>query len=182
MNKKKIIILILIMLWMIGVFMFSDQGSDQSTGTSGKTIGFIIDSLSITKNMNEIERQELIETLQPLVRKLAHFTIYTIGGILAYAFVNEYNTSNKKKFLYSVLFCFAYAITDELHQVFVPGRSGEVRDVLIDTSGAALGTLITYGFIMIFQKNKKWHIFHIIPFINLNQHKHADFLCHKYKF
>ena len=155
MNKKKIIILILIVLWMIGVFMFSNQGSEKSSGTSGKTIGFIIDSLSITKNMSETERQELIETLQPPARKLAHFSLYAIGGILVFTYVNEYNVSTKKKFLYSILFCFAYATTDELHQAFIPGRSGEIRDVLIDTSGATLGTLICYGIFKIFRKNKK---------------------------
>lgn len=151
MNKKKIIILIV--FWMIFVFMFSHQGSDKSSGTSGKTIGFIIDKLSITKNMSEIERQELIETLQPPVRKIAHFTIYTIGGILAFAYTNQYKISTKRKFVYSILFCFIYAITDEIHQIFIPGRSGEIRDVLIDTTGGILGTLITFYFIKIFKKS-----------------------------
>jgi len=47
-----------------------------------------------------------------------------------------------------------YAITDEFHQYFVPGRSAEIRDVLIDSSGAFIGILLTIGIIQIKRKLK----------------------------
>jgi hypothetical protein len=54
----------------------------------------------------------------------------------------------------SILFSFLYACTDELHQIFVPGRSAQFRDVLIDTLGASFGIAITYLTIKFFKKIK----------------------------
>jgi VanZ family protein len=51
---------------------------------------------------------------------------------------------NKKYILYSLLICLIYSISDEVHQIFVPGRSGEVFDVLIDTLGSFIGINILY--------------------------------------
>lgn len=60
----------------------------------------------------------------------------------------------------SIFLSFLYAITDELHQVFVPGRSAQFRDVLIDTLGASFGAIITYLIVKLFTKIKtrsdKW--------------------------
>lgn len=68
---------------------------------------------------------------------------------------NQYKIQNKKKIIYSVLLCMLYAITDEIHQHFVPGRSCELRDVLIDTTGALLGIFISYLIMRIFRREKK---------------------------
>ena len=54
----------------------------------------------------------------------------------------------------SILLSFLYACTDELHQIFVPGRSAQFRDVLIDTLGASFGATITYLIIKLFTKIK----------------------------
>ncbi len=54
----------------------------------------------------------------------------------------------------SILLSFLYACTDELHQVFVPGRSAQFRDVLIDTLGASFGAIITYLIVKLFTKIK----------------------------
>ncbi len=45
--------------------------------------------------------------------------------------------SNKKIILITVLICFLYAVSDEIHQYFVPGRACRMLDVIIDTSGSA---------------------------------------------
>ena len=44
--------------------------------------------------------------------------------------------------LFAAVFSCIYASSDEIHQLFVPGRAGQVRDVLIDTSGAVAGILL----------------------------------------
>lgn len=54
----------------------------------------------------------------------------------------------------SIFLSFLYACTDELHQIFVPGRSAQFRDVLIDTLGASFGAIITYLIIKLFTKIK----------------------------
>ncbi|MGV8147186.1 MAG: VanZ family protein [Alkaliphilus sp.] len=45
----------------------------------------------------------------------------------------------------TLLVCVLYAISDETHQIFVPGRSAQVSDILIDSVGAAVGILIYLG-------------------------------------
>lgn len=60
----------------------------------------------------------------------------------------------KHPLIMSVLLSFLYACTDEIHQIFVPGRSAQFRDVLIDTLGASFGALITYLIIKLFTKIK----------------------------
>lgn len=151
MKYKKIILIILIICWMATIFMFSNQGSKKSKSTSTRAIEFIVDKIYDTSNMTEQEIAEKVESLQTPVRKLAHFTIYTLGGVITFVFMYKLNTTNKRKILYSLLFCLMYAITDEIHQYFIPGRSCEIRDVLIDTIGSLIGILITY---LIYSKKK----------------------------
>lgn len=79
-----------------------------------------------------------------LMRKSAHFIAYLILGILvSHAMKNEESTGTAwKRRGASLLICVAYAISDEFHQLFVPGRGPRLKDVFIDGSGAALGILL----------------------------------------
>ena len=60
----------------------------------------------------------------------------------------------KYPLIMSITLSFFYACTDELHQIFVPGRSAQFRDILIDTLGASFGATITYLTIKLFAKIK----------------------------
>ena len=57
-----------------------------------------------------------------------------------------------KRFIISALFCLVYAISDEIHKLFVPGRSGEIRDVLIDFTGVLIGILFTMLLVYLLKK------------------------------
>lgn len=50
----------------------------------------------------------------------------------------------KEKIVYCLSLCFFYACSDEFHQLFVPGRSGEFRDVCIDLLGSCIGLLLFF--------------------------------------
>lgn len=63
-------------------------------------------------------------------------------------------TPIKHPLIMSILLSFLYACTDELHQIFVPGRSAQFRDILIDTLGASFGATITHLIIKLFTKIK----------------------------
>ncbi|MGA9519618.1 MAG: VanZ family protein [Trichococcus sp.] len=82
-----------------------------------------------------------------LMRKFAHFIAYLILGFLvSHAMKNEATAvSVWKRRGISLLLCVAYAISDEFHQIFVPGRGPLLKDILIDGSGAALGIMLYYG-------------------------------------
>lgn len=145
MNKIyiRIILGILVFMWMSTVFYLSNQPADTSSNTSANTIKAIINIFPSIRNLEETEKEQIVDNLQPIARKLAHFSLYTLGGMLIYTFFNTYDITNKRKIIYSFLIGEGYSITDEFHQLFIPGRSGEIRDVLIDSSGVLLGIFIT---------------------------------------
>ncbi len=138
MKTKKIITFILIVLWMILVFYLSNQVANESSQLSGGLTRKILEAVHMLDGKTT-EQQAIIETI---VRKLAHFFLYIVGGILILLHINLYKIIDKRKILTSWIIGTAYAITDELHQLFVPGRSGEIRDVFIDSLGVITGIII----------------------------------------
>lgn len=88
---------------------------------------------------------EMIFAIHVLLRKFAHASVYFILAIITTAAIIQLNKKTERRcYVLAVIFCFIYAITDEYHQLFVNGRSGEFRDVLIDTSGAIMGALCVW--------------------------------------
>ena len=146
MNKiivKRIILIILIITNCIVIFCFSAQKGDDSSGLSAKVVDFTVSK--VYPDIDKSNDNGLMENLTTVVRKSAHFSIYTCLGILTYTFTGTYNLNIKKRIIYTIAFCLAYACSDEFHQTFVEGRSGEIRDVCIDTSGSFFGALIVMG-------------------------------------
>ena len=145
---KKIICWILVILWMIIIFMFSSyngiDSTKQSRGFLYHTIGNVIDFFN--KDIDPIKKEELIVKIDPIVRKIAHATEYFILGLLVSLALNNYNMDLKRFLLISFIICFLYSCSDEIHQLFVFGRSGKPLDVLIDMIGATLGIMPFYFF------------------------------------
>lgn len=156
MKKSKILIITswtAVILWMLVIFCFSAQNADQSSGTSGGFAKFLAKILYRDFNIIDKPSQDiLINKCQFIVRKTAHFTVYATLGILT----NTAVRISKFKFphLIALVICLAYAVSDEIHQYFVPGRSCELSDVFIDFSGSVLG-IILISIILIFFRNIK---------------------------
>ena len=138
-TQIKILKIILIVAWMLIVFSFSNQGGTKSSNTSRKVTVTVVQIIS-DKPIEENE--QLIEKVDKVIRKLAHYTIYTIGGFLIMNYAYTTDRSKKEKILYSMAFGAGYAVTDELHQFFVAGRSARIFDIGIDTLGVSTGILI----------------------------------------
>lgn len=151
--KNKIITTSLLVIWMLVIFLFSNQNANVSESYSDSVTVKIIDvTTSITKQeISEEEKHDLVEDLRFMIRKTAHFTLYFFLNLIAYFTFKSYGI--KKCLVFSVLFCFLYACTDEIHQLFVSERTGKLFDVLVDTSGAICSSLLI-KFIS-FLKNKK---------------------------
>lgn len=133
-NKRKIIYWILLIVWMIGIFIMSNQPASISDSQSEGVIKVL---LSIGIDANSIFGQ----LANFIVRKCAHFLEYMVLAILYFNVAKLY--FNKKiLFISTILFVFVYACSDEFHQLFVPGREGAIRDVLIDTFGGITTLLI----------------------------------------
>ncbi|MCI9435156.1 MAG: VanZ family protein [Bacilli bacterium] len=149
MKNKKIIIYILLISWMGLIFFFSHQSAIDSDKVSSGVIDKIIHTIEIISNhkLTDNELELISNYLVFPIRKLAHFTLYFILGILFYNLIKSYIKNNKKRIIVSLLFCLLYACSDEIHQIFIPGRSGEIRDVLIDSIGSFMGIILIYVFL-----------------------------------
>lgn len=125
---KKISFLLLI-IWMIFIFMLSNQSGSSSTSESNIFVDFIYSIIHIDKDI-----------LVVIIRKSAHIFEYFVLFLLMYNYIRHY--SIKSKFILSIILCIVYSIFDEGHQLFIEGRSGEVLDVLVDTIGVFLGYIL----------------------------------------
>ena len=153
MKIRRIIFLILIIINCITIFYFSNQVADISSGSSGRIVNFIAELLPFIKNMEEAEREIFCsEVLQPIVRKTAHFSIYALLGFLSMNLAFTYKGTKYQKGLSSFGFGAFYATTDEIHQLFVQGRSGEFRDVCIDSLGVLTGILLAIFIMFLIRK------------------------------
>ena len=137
---KRIIFGLLIILNCITIFCFSAQNSEKSSETSGVIVESVVTTISnVNKN---VKKESIRDTVTFVVRKCAHFSIYTLLGIFLMNFANTFNISTRRKLLICVLFGILYASSDEFHQSFVGGRSPEVRDVCIDSCGVLFGNFL----------------------------------------
>lgn len=139
---KKITYCILLIIFSSIVFFFSNSTGTDSNHTSDVVTEKMLDVYSsITKKeISQDRKKGLILDMRLLIRKTAHFTIYLVLGILTYLFIDTYNL--KHKILISILITFLFACSDEVHQLFVDGRTGSIIDVGIDTIGSSVGILL----------------------------------------
>ena len=149
-NKKKIkyVKCIIAIICCIIIFSFSAAPATASTKQS-KGLTYNVIKLLNGNKLTEKELVKLTKRVNPVIRKIAHFSIYMILAIFTYMFIEELNIKSKsekerlrKNIIYTCIFCIIYAIFDEIHQIYVPGRTGKVIDVIIDTLGACMGITI----------------------------------------
>ncbi len=152
---KSAVFCLLTLLWMTVIFMFSAKNADDSTEQSSFITNILMNIFSnVYRNSDLSDKMQIIESMSFAIRKAAHFSIYSVLGLLSFLSVYYLTKfSNKTPFI-SMLICFIYACSDEMHQLFVPGRSGQLRDVFIDFSGALLMTLIILAVRKIYRKIK----------------------------
>ena len=152
---KRIIFAILIVINCTVIFGFSAQNSEKSSKQSSVVVERVVTTIT---NANKKAKKDptLRDRVTFYVRKTAHFSIYTLLGIWLMNEANTFDIRKLKKIVICLLFGFMYAISDELHQSFVSGRSREIRDVIIDTSGVLFGCIlvILVGLIVKKVKNK----------------------------
>lgn len=160
MNKKKNILpWIAVGIWMIVIFFFSAQTGALSGDTSGSITRWLVEHIYIGFNdLSTIEQDSIMAIVHTVIRKGAHFSEFAVLAILISNAIKRYNLKNYLKWILPVCASAFYAVTDEIHQYFVPDRACRFFDVMIDTSGAMFGTalfmLLSFVFIKIKSKRK----------------------------
>ena len=128
------------------IFIFSSREANESRVQSMQVSYCIAGMEGIFLGINLTGEQMLAAAyaIEWIVRKAAHITEYAV--LAAAVFFALYFWTNKKRVLYfsTVVFCIFYAVTDEIHQLFVKGRSGRISDVLIDAVGVLIATGLIY--------------------------------------
>ena len=161
MNKNIIrgILIVLLIATFVRIFCFSSQDGEKSSSVSRKVTTAVTQNVKKIQDMDSKERELTLNKIEHVIRKIAHFSIYTLVGILMMALMSTYDISKNKQILVSILVGIIYATSDEIHQYFIPGRSAMVTDVLIDTAGVCLGVLIVLIslqiYIKIYKKRQK---------------------------
>lgn len=137
-DKRSKIHIALTMFFMVFIFIHSAMPADISSAESNVIVRLIA---AIT----DLEQ----ELLQVAVRKVAHFMEFMFLGICLMLDAKDWANRTNRRFPNIKLSSFSwmigtlYAVSDEIHQIFVPGRSCALLDVGIDSAGVLTGVVIT---------------------------------------
>ncbi len=142
------------------IFYFSSKPAVTSSESSLMISQTLLNTYeSITDlSYEELARQQVLLELDHIVRKTAHFIEY---AILAAAWVFHFVIRGREYrncIGLSILITSFYAATDEFHQTFVAGRSGQISDVLLDSCGAVVGAILFLALIIIIKKLRNKHM------------------------
>lgn len=132
--------------WMFTIFSFSAQPaveSDKVSGTVAYRVMKVCDGL-FHMELTEEKLEKYAENINYPIRKAAHMTEYAILGLLSFACCLGYRDRGRNSYLTALGIAVVYAATDEIHQLYIPGRAGRFSDVCIDAAGAALGLILLY--------------------------------------
>lgn len=132
---------VLAVLWMVVIFAFSAQPKEESGMVSEAASVRLVDMTGwlFHLHIDEERVREIADAVEHFVRKGAHMTEFAILAILLYLWIERWRLSRLRQYGAAAALSILYACSDEFHQLFVEGRAGMVRDVLVDGVGAVLG-------------------------------------------
>lgn len=137
-----------VIAWAVVIFLFSAQNGKESSGLSGKLLILLY---NLSGYYPDEHAQEIMSLL---IRKAAHMTEFGLLGLLVLNAVYRGFGRFKGIWIASFAISSAYAATDELHQLFVPERSGRFTDWMIDSTGILLWLLAAWLVIRIISSRK----------------------------
>ncbi|MBR1802805.1 MAG: VanZ family protein [Clostridia bacterium] len=159
MSKTKLILIRILFLGLLIatfalIFHFSSQIAEESDGVSKGLLTKLINVFPYTKHLSVETKLKLVEHGNPIIRKLAHFSIYAAVGVWIMAFMSTFQIRLYKKWFASMAVGVAYAALDEYHQSFVAGRGPQLMDVGIDSLGVLTGIFVVLIVISIYRALK----------------------------
>lgn len=168
MKKEHLIIIFLI--WMGAIFIFSSQtgyvsnlisnkvasvidGNKSFYGTSGASGEYVDKQGNIYKKNKDNYNEKTEQKVNLGIRKIAHMLEYFVLAIIVTLILNRFGMKGENAIIYILFICLFAAVLDEFHQSFVPGRTSQLSDVLIDFTGSLISCLLCYLYLT--RKNKK---------------------------
>lgn len=147
-NKKIVSITswIAVILWMLLILSFSSDPAE----VSKKKSGMILEKVkSVIERVEERFQVEFLDNdkLHFYIRKNAHvFSYFVLSILLVLAWKSSTGAKGFKPYYLAWLLATGFSVSDEFYQTFIPGRSGELRDVLVDNVGVVMGLMLVYWF------------------------------------
>lgn len=130
--------------WMLVIFMLSAQPAAQSGGLSmgvTKVIAELV-GFALHQNPEALTDPDWLHMLDGIIRECAHGAAYFILALLIENALKRHGLKGLKLLLFTLAFCAVYAASDEIHQLFVPGRACELFDFEIDMLGAVCSIVL----------------------------------------
>ena len=154
-NIIRIVLFILILTTFITIFRFSSQDGQTSSSLSKEVTEKVTKRINKIQNLEETERKNVLSRIEKIIRKIAHFSLYAIVGILLMSLACTYEFTELKRGGISFLIGLMYACLDELHQFFISERSAQITDVMIDSMGVLFGILLVMLIYKIYTSRKE---------------------------
>ena len=141
---KKILLWCAVIFISLQIFGFSSKTAEESSGTSEKIARQVIEVINNVKKIDDLKKEEIFHTVHFLIRKSAHFAEFALLTLFVFFLVQSYGLKKINCAAISLVYCLIFASTDEIHQLYVNGRSGQVRDVLIDFCGGIFSNVCIF--------------------------------------
>lgn len=149
----RIFAVIMSIVMMILIFNFSADDAEESGKKSEEVTEKIVQTVDPAIVEKPIEEQKQVyESVGAHVRRAAHFLEFSALGFFTSLVVNTIYPDLSKRILIPLVCGILYAVIDEVHQIFVPGRACEFVDILIDTLGVSVGILISIAIFAIIKR------------------------------
>lgn len=138
--KKKSVLLIIFILWILIIFINSSQTGANSNAISYKIVR------GIARGFEGIGFEPItalqIRKLNLIIRKVAHGFQFFVFAIVLRFLLEHLNIKRENIVFYTLLSVIFFAVGDEFHQLFVSGRTPSVIDVIIDFAGGVVGVVL----------------------------------------
>ena len=157
-NKRltllRVTIIVLCVLWQGVIYSFSAENSNISGDRSQGLCEQIAEIVLLGDDATEAEITALADRIEPTLRSLAHMFCFAVLGGLYFLLFVSFGFDGFRRSALSVGCTLVYAIFDEIHQYFVPGRSTQLSDICVDTLGAVLAVCVLTLIFKCFSKRR----------------------------
>ena len=146
----------LLVVWCVVIFNMSAAIKEDSAETSESILRAIFEFFSPEfRGLSGVAKEARLEVWHEFFRKCAHFTEFAVLEIIALQFFYGFISTRPRRITLSLLFSVCYSCTDEIHQMFVPGRGCRIFDVGVDFVGALAGlgfSFAVYGIFLLIKR------------------------------
>ena len=139
-DYKTLLLIIANIIWMGVIFYFSSQPSKESSHISGIVTDIVLAVLRGIFFGNIPQSLEKLIISGNIIRKAGHVGEFFILGILVILLIRRLKV--KKPIVVAILICVFYAVSDEFHQIFVPGRGPSIADVMLDSISSLIAIVL----------------------------------------